>query len=754
MHVIESLDPGGAERVVLELAAHRNAARFNVDVCCVVRRGPLADAVEELGVPVHVLSRRRRVDARAVLSLASLLRRRRIDVVHNHNFTGLSVGVPAAVLAGARAVVRTEHNVLVVGDVNRPALSRLAALRESAQVAVADAVRASHVSARRVPRGRFVTIRNGIDDARFSAADRAAVLRELDVPEGGLACLTVGSLTEQKNHANLVRAAALVSRDIAVTFLVVGGGPLRDGLERLIREAGVQDRVRLLGQRLDVPRLLGAADLFVLSSDWEGLPITVLECLAAGVPVLSTRVGGVPEVISDGASGFLVPPGDPGALAEAVERLARDPEARARAAAAGRRTYEARFTASKMARQTEALYELALSGRADLATGRRVKVLYVIGQLGYGGAERQLLELASRLPRDRFDPLVCVLSARGPLADSLEAAGVPVVSLNKRPGALSSATAGLIRLVRSERPAVIHSYLFSGNWRGLLAGRLTRVPLIVSSVRNVDIHGRLWMNLLERALACFVDRMIANAEAVKDYVTRAHWVARERVHVVHNGVSPERSSPAGAPATPVAERGDGPTVVMVASLTKKKSPFTFLDAAVLVRERVPDARFLVVGDGPLRGELEERASLLGLSDAVTFAGETHDTPAVLAAADVSVLTSVKEGCSNVVLESMAAACPIVATAVGGNPELIVEGVTGFLVPTGDAAAVADRVARILTDGALGRRMGEAARERAMSTFGVERMVARTVEIYTTLLAGRVPGLIQWVDATAAREEAA
>ena len=544
--MIESLDPGGAERVVLEHAARLDRGRFEMEVACVVRRGPLADAIEALGVPVHDLARKRRLDPRCVLSLALLVSRGGFDVVHNHNFTALSVGVPAAVLGRARALVRTEHNVLPPGDANRRFLSRAATLRENAQIAVADAVRASHAAARRIPPRRFVTVRNGIDSARFGgAAARADVRRGLGVSGDRFVCLCVASLTRQKNHANLLRAAALLPADLPVTFLAVGDGPLAPEIEAAAAQ-GLSGRVRLLGGRLDVPDLLAAADAFVLPSDWEGLPITLLEAMAAGVPAVVTDVGGNREVVRDGVDGFLVPPGDPAALARAVERLARDRSLRERVAAAARATFEARFTGEKMARQTEALYELALSGRPDLATLPRVKVLFVIGQLGYGGAERQLVELASRLPRDLFEPVVCVLSERGPLAADLERAGVRVICLDKRGGLLSWATRGLFGIVRCERPAVLHSYLFSANWRGVVVGRLARVPLVVSSFRNVDIHSRPWINVLERALACLMDRVVANAEAVKEYVSRTHWIPPQRIHVIHNGVASARFAGRGA----------------------------------------------------------------------------------------------------------------------------------------------------------------------------------------------------------------
>ena len=761
LHVIESLDPGGAERVVLEYAANHDRARVSPEVCCVVRRGALADILRGVGVPVHFLARRTKVDLRATLSLALLVRRGRFDVVHNHNFAAVAVGVPAAILGGARAVVRTEHNVLPRGHPHRLVYSWAAALREDAQIAVSDGVRASHVGAHRIPGARFVTIRNGIGDARLAeAADRSAARRSLGASPEEVVCLTVASLTEQKNHENLLAAAALVPRELPVRFFIVGDGPLRERIEQRVQELGLGGRVRLLGQRLDVPLLLSGADLFVLSSDWEGLPITVLESMAAGVPCVSTRVGGVPETVEDGKSGLIVPPRDPRALSDAVVRLARDAPLRGRLAKAARAAYERGFTGEQMTRQTEALYELALAGRADAASSR-IKILFVIGQLGYGGAERQLYELASMLPKSRFEAMVCVLGGPGPLLAELQAAGIRVTCLGKRRGLWSDATMALVRMIRRERPAIVHSYLFSANWRSLLAARGMRVPIVISSVRNVDIHPRWYPRVIERMLSYLTDVVIANAEAVKDYVARDHWTPAHRIHVIHNGVSTARFA-SSAPAAPThsaetaresarAAGARGPTVAVLASLTPKKDHFTFLDAAALVGQRMPNARFHIVGDGPLRGAILARVRELGLEGRVRLEGETDDIPGMLAGVDVSVLTSLKEGCSNAVLESMVAGKPVVATDVGGNRELIVDGVTGYLAPAGDARAVADRVLTLLSNPALAARMGTAARERATAEFSVEHMVAKTTALYERFLNERLPGLVAWVDACAARD---
>jgi len=774
LHVVESLQAGGAERVVAEYAKWHDRSRYEPDVCCVLSAGPLADSVAAFGVPVHVLGRRSRFDLRAIARLARIIRRGRFDVVHNHNFTALVAGLPAAILGRARAVVRTEHNVVHTRGPARHYLSRAAALREDAQIGVSGAVRRAHTECGRIPVSRFVTVLNGIDKDRLvPRADRAAVRRELGLPDDAVVCLNIGSLTEQKNRDTLLDAMARLSDIEALRMLVVGSGPERERLEGRAVELGLSPRVLFLGQRLDVPDLLAASDIFVLSSDWEGLPLTILEAMTSGVPCVATAVGGVPEALTNGVTGVTVEPGDPGALADGIRALARDPELRARMAAAARDEFDLRFRAEQMVRQTEALYDMALAGRAALAPAGRIKILYVIGQLGRGGAERQTAELVKRLPRDLFEPVVCCLHGSDVLGDEIEDAGVRLIYMEKKRGVLSGTTFRLADLIRRERPAVLHSYLFSANWRSLLAGRLMRVPLIISSVRNVDIHSKSATVVIEWALAGLTDRVIANAGAVKDHVSRRHLIPAEKIHVVYNGVSlaranGQRGGEAGITgghedeAAPGADRasacaeasGRGGCVAMIASLTPKKDHGTFLEAVKLITKDAPEARFRIIGGGPLHDELARRVTSMGLSDVVQLAGARDDIGALLSEIDVSVLTSLKEGCSNVVLESMAAGCPLVVTDVGGNRELIESGVTGYLVPPRDAAGIARHVLELLRDPDLRHRMGEAGRARVRSRFTAGRMVDDTVAFYLSVLKKRAPGLEEWARLTAGREAGA
>jgi glycosyltransferase involved in cell wall biosynthesis len=747
LHVIESMQSGGAERVVAEYAKTRDGSRYEPAVCCVLSGGAIADSITETGIPVHVLGRRSRFDVRATARLARIISKGRFDVVHNHNFAALSVGLPASILGRARAVVRTEHNVTRDRGLGRHYLSRLAALREDAQIGVSGVVWSTHTQRGRVPPGRFVTIWNGIDEARLvPAGDRASVRGELGLPDDAIVCLNVGSLTAQKNRRNLLDALARLSDIESLRALVVGAGPEENRLRTHAEELGLSDRVLFLGERVDVPDLLAASDMFVLSSDWEGLPITILEAMAAGVPCVSTAVGGVPEVLTDGVTGLTVEPGDPGALADGIRTLARDPELRARMAGAARDEFERRFRGEQMVRQTEALYDMALAGRATLAPAGRIKILYVIGQLCRGGAERQTAELVKHLPRDLFEPVVCCLHGPDVLGDEIEDAGVRVIYMEKRRGVLSGATFRLAGLIRRERPAVLHSYLFSANWRSLLAGRLMRVPLIISSVRNVDIHAKSAMVAIERVLAVLTDCVIANAEAVKDHVSHRHLIPAEKIHIVYNGVSLARANGQRESKSAPGSVGD-PGVAGAHEIGEA----TFLEAARMVSAELPGTRFLLVGDGELRNELAGRVRSMGLSDAVELPGATDDIASLLSRIDVSVLTSLKEGCSNVILESMAAGCPLVVTDVGGNRELIEAGTSGYLVPPGDAAGIARRVLELLKDPDLRHRMGQAGRARVRARFTVGRMVDETVAFYLSLLKVKAPGLEKWARLVAARE---
>lgn len=369
---------------------------------------------------------------------------------------------------------------------------------------------------------------------------------------------------------------------------------------------------------------------------------------------------------------------------------------------------------------------------------RPVRTLYLIAQLGAGGTESQLLHLIRRLDRRRYSPELVTFTARGTLEGEF-ASLCPVHFIEKSRMTEPFAILRLVGLLRRVRPQILHTLLFPANWRGALAGRLAGAPVIVGSVRNLSTWMGPVSRAMERAATRWADAVIVNASAVGRFMEAEVGVRKDRLRLIPNGVDLDAYRPAlddeRSRRRAADGSGSGEVIGAVMSLTSKKNPGMLVDAAAKVVAERPQARFLVAGEGPLRRALEERIALRGLDGRFTLLGLRRDVPELLRTFDLLALTSDREGCPNVVLEAMASGVPVVATAVGGTPDLIDEGVTGRLIPPGDAGALASAILRILRDPPAREGMARAALEHVRSGFGLDAMVARTAALYEELLSG-------------------
>lgn len=369
------------------------------------------------------------------------------------------------------------------------------------------------------------------------------------------------------------------------------------------------------------------------------------------------------------------------------------------------------------------------------APDRPVRTLFAIDELDLGGTEQQILELVRRLDRRRYAPLV-VCFRPGRVSREIEDAGVPVTALRKRATVDPGLVLRLRNLMRRQRIELVQTYLIGANTWARMAAVLAGVPVIVSSERNVD----MWENAYKPAVARFLDRWtratVANSEAVKAYLVRKGLPAG-KVRVIYNGVDLARFDLLATPETTKQDLGIPPHHAMVLLLTRlepPKAPEVFLKAASRLAPHWPAVSFVVVGGGSLEQPLAHQARALGLEGRVVFTGPRRDVARILAACDVSVLCSLKEGMSNTVMESMAVGKPVVATPVGGNPELIEDGQSGYLIPVNDDAAVARRLEDLLGDPALAKTMGMRARTRIAELCSVDAMVRSTERLYDELLA--------------------
>jgi glycosyltransferase involved in cell wall biosynthesis len=372
----------------------------------------------------------------------------------------------------------------------------------------------------------------------------------------------------------------------------------------------------------------------------------------------------------------------------------------------------------------------------------KINVALMANDLRPGGAERQLVELARGLDKERFRVLVVTLYPGWPLEQEIEGQeGVRLLTLKRKGKFDFGVLLPLVRLLRREKVHVVQPYLSPATFFALTAGLLARVPVrIVTERCGVRRNTRFGENLYrfaEDRLTRFADAAIANSESGREFLV-SRGIGVDKTGVIYNGINAERVTTSQEDVAKLrASLGiaaEAPVIGIVASLTPAKDFPTLLKSARIIRDSVPPVRLLVVGDGPLRGELEAMAAQLGLADSVLFAGHHMRVAPFVGGFDVAVLSSCDyEGCSNYLLEAMGLGRPVVATDIGGNRELVHHGETGLLVPPRDPNALAAAVLTLLHDRGLAKRLTDAAQERFQAGFSVPTMVRQYEELYESLL---------------------
>jgi glycosyltransferase involved in cell wall biosynthesis len=369
LQLITSLERGGAENHLLALLTHADRQAFDLETAVLSGEGELVPVFRQAGIPVHLLRARSRFDPLALGRLVRLLRAGHFDILHSHLFRAdIYAGLAVGRLGERRPLlVSTRHND------DRFFLNPFVGLihygvsaRQDLIIAISD-----HIARFTVSRGvrhpeRVRRVYHGLEPPLTQALEREGkhIRQELGIAADAFLVGNVGRLALQKGQRHLIAAMpSLLERVPRARAIIAGSGDLEEYLRELAQELGVADQVHVLGPRKDVPALMHAIDVFAMPSIWEGFGLVLLEAMAAGRPIVASRVATIPEVVVDGETGLLVPAGDPLALAEALAQLADEPEQATRFGEAGRERLRRQFSIEKMVGDTELLYRELLDER-------------------------------------------------------------------------------------------------------------------------------------------------------------------------------------------------------------------------------------------------------------------------------------------------------------------------------------------------------------------------------------------------------
>ena len=353
IQIVLSLECGGLEKMVIDLASRLNNEKFNNIICCLDNFGNLADQARDKNIEVIMVKRRPGADFLLPLRLAYILKKKKANIVHTHNPTPLFYGTLAAWLARVPVLINTRHGR------ERRIRKRFIWAMNDGIVAISEDAKRELIKSNKLNSEKIRIIYNGTDIDRYSCKKNGSIIKKsLNISPSDFIVGTVARLSPEKDQITLLKAfSKIVELGYAVKLVIAGDGVLRVELENFCKDLNIADNVLFLGFREDIPEIVNIFDVFVLSSVTEGISLTLLEAMAEKKPIVATNVGGNPEVVIDGLTGFLVPSKNPDAMSEAVIKLLLDKELAARMGEEGGGRVEKKFSLSRMSTEYGKLYE-------------------------------------------------------------------------------------------------------------------------------------------------------------------------------------------------------------------------------------------------------------------------------------------------------------------------------------------------------------------------------------------------------------
>jgi glycosyltransferase involved in cell wall biosynthesis len=361
-----------------------------------------------------------------------------------------------------------------------------------------------------------------------------------------------------------------------------------------------------------------------------------------------------------------------------------------------------------------------------------INILYVIWSLGLGGAEQVVISLAKGLDRSKFRPVICCLNDEGIFAGELKKDGIEVFAIKKAKGLDFSVVPKLVKIIRENNIRIVHAHLWGANFWGRFAAKAAKVPVVVTE-HNVDVWKSPFHFWIDRYLFKGTSCFIAVSETVRGFYAEKLGVAKEKIRVVYNGISTvgELRVASCELKKEFGIREGEKVVSVIGRLVAQKGVGFFLET--FSKMAVDKVKVLIVGEGPEKKVLELRVSSCELKNKVVFTGFRRDVKDILGITDILVLPSTREGLPMILLEAMAAGAIVVATRVGGTPELVTDGVNGFLVASGDGDGLRKKLEFVLSASATNDEIRRAAKKTVEEKFSLQRMVMEYEAIYGKVL---------------------
>ena len=361
LHLVEDLGVGGLERVLATIVLGLDKSKFDVEVWCLAEGGEVAAELTRKGIILKILGIDSYYNPLNVILLAKLIRKARIDILHTHGYFAGTFGRLSAILTRTPIVIAHVHTTYFDFSRRNRLIEKFLSYFTDRIVCVSRAVQKFVVEVEKINPARTCVIYNAavVPDSTDLAQQTAAERLRLGITENDFVAISVASLTPHKGHHILLDAATIIIREYPhFKLLIMGAGPLRSELEEHAKKSGIFNNTIFTGLRENVFPLLKLANIFVLAStEREGLGIALIEAMATGLPVIGTRLGGIPEVVQENMNGILVSPGNTHELALAIERLIKNHALRKKMGNAGQRIYKEKFTTTQMIRQIETLYD-------------------------------------------------------------------------------------------------------------------------------------------------------------------------------------------------------------------------------------------------------------------------------------------------------------------------------------------------------------------------------------------------------------